>query len=175
MSPLLAQSGLCRRPKRCPLLGVKRTSMDANPMSAFDPKRTLTALDFHQLNPLQTSTGLRHSMPTVRIGRHVAQLDFQRVSDCSGIRSELVCGKRRPTVWHYANGRGANSCSCYRGGAGILARTVDSHFESLSETAAFKLSPVCQRSSECLLLRNKPTSGRTCIWSRFEMSRSGGF
>jgi hypothetical protein len=68
------------------------------------------------------------------------QLDFRRVSDCGGIRGKLVCGKRRPAVWHYANGRGANSCSCYRGGTGILARTVESHFESPSETAAFKLS-----------------------------------
>ena len=38
--PLLAQSGHCHRAERCPLSGVKRTSMSGNPMSAFDPKRT---------------------------------------------------------------------------------------------------------------------------------------
>jgi hypothetical protein len=38
---LLALSGHYRSAKRCPLLGVKRTSAGANPMSAFDPKRTL--------------------------------------------------------------------------------------------------------------------------------------
>ena len=64
--------------------------------------------------------------------RDHAQFDFQRVSDCGGIRSELVCGKGRPAVWRYANGRGANSCGFYRGGTGILARTVESHFEPRS-------------------------------------------
>jgi hypothetical protein len=61
-----------------------------------------------------------------------AQFDFQSVSDRGGIRSELVCGKRRAAFWRYANGRGANSCVCYRRGSGILARTVESHFESHS-------------------------------------------
>ena len=36
--------------------------------------------------------------------RDHAHFDFQRVSDCGGIRSELVCGKGRPAVWRYANG-----------------------------------------------------------------------
>jgi hypothetical protein len=51
---------------------------------------------------------------------------------CGGIRGELVCDKRRPPVWRYANGRGANSCRCYRGGIGILAGTVESRFEPRS-------------------------------------------
>jgi len=37
---LLALSGHPSRAQQCPLLGVKRTSTSANPMSAFDPKRT---------------------------------------------------------------------------------------------------------------------------------------
>jgi hypothetical protein len=37
----LAQSGHPDTWNQCPLLGVKRTSTGANPMSAFDPKRTL--------------------------------------------------------------------------------------------------------------------------------------
>jgi hypothetical protein len=37
-----AQSGHSAVAVQCPLLGVKRTSMGGNPMSAFDPKRTLT-------------------------------------------------------------------------------------------------------------------------------------
>jgi hypothetical protein len=41
--PLLAQSGHADCAAECPLLGVKRTSTGANPMSAFDPKRTLNA------------------------------------------------------------------------------------------------------------------------------------
>jgi hypothetical protein len=41
--PLVAQSGHGDRAQPCPLLGVKRTSAAANPMSAFDPKRTLAA------------------------------------------------------------------------------------------------------------------------------------
>jgi hypothetical protein len=41
MSPLVAQSGHADCAAECPLLGVKRTSTGANPMSAFDPKRTL--------------------------------------------------------------------------------------------------------------------------------------
>jgi hypothetical protein len=36
-----AQSGHAGRARRCPLLGVKRTSEWLNAMSAFDPKRTL--------------------------------------------------------------------------------------------------------------------------------------
>ena len=39
--PLLAQRGHANDPQRCPLLGVKRTSVATSPMSAFDPKRTL--------------------------------------------------------------------------------------------------------------------------------------
>jgi hypothetical protein len=39
-----AQSGHRHRAERCPLLGVKRTSAAANPMSAFDPKRTSASL-----------------------------------------------------------------------------------------------------------------------------------
>jgi hypothetical protein len=41
--PLMAQSGHRDHAEPCPLLGVKRTSTDDNPMSAFDPKRTLNA------------------------------------------------------------------------------------------------------------------------------------
>src|SRR5262249_16911426 len=70
---------------------------------------------------------------------HVAQFDRPRVSDCGRIRSELVCGKRRAAVWHYANGRSANSYSSYRDGIGILARTVESHFEPRSYAAALEL------------------------------------
>jgi hypothetical protein len=40
--PHMAQSGLCHRAERCPLLGVKRTSPFQSVMSAFDPKRTST-------------------------------------------------------------------------------------------------------------------------------------
>jgi hypothetical protein len=45
----MAQSGHPSIDRQCPLLGVKRTSASAKPMSAFDPKRTsvktpLTAL-----------------------------------------------------------------------------------------------------------------------------------
>jgi hypothetical protein len=40
---LLAQSGHSKVAIGCPLSGVKRTSAAANPMSAFDPKRTLNA------------------------------------------------------------------------------------------------------------------------------------
>jgi hypothetical protein len=36
---LLAQSGHGDHAQRCPLLGVKRTSTGARPMSAFDPFR----------------------------------------------------------------------------------------------------------------------------------------
>ena len=36
----MAQSGRGDRPQRCPLLGVKRTSLGHASMSAFDPKRT---------------------------------------------------------------------------------------------------------------------------------------
>ena len=100
-------------------------------MSAFDPKRTLTASDFHPTDPLQTPTGLRHSTSIIRDRRH-AQFDFQRVSDRGRIRGELVCGKRRRAVWRYANGRGANSCSSYRGDIGVLARTAESHFDPRS-------------------------------------------
>jgi hypothetical protein len=39
-SPLLAQSGHLSLSSRCPLLGVKRTSVESGAMSAFDPKRT---------------------------------------------------------------------------------------------------------------------------------------
>src|SRR6516165_342165 len=39
--PLLAQSRHPASEFRCPLLGVKRTSVATSPMSAFDPKRTL--------------------------------------------------------------------------------------------------------------------------------------
>ena len=42
---LLAQSRHGDRVQRCPLLGVKRTSRDADPMSAFDPKWTSAAQD----------------------------------------------------------------------------------------------------------------------------------
>jgi hypothetical protein len=38
----LALGGHSDALSRCPLLGVKRTSMSGNPMSAFDPKRTST-------------------------------------------------------------------------------------------------------------------------------------
>src|SRR5689334_19178914 len=38
---LLAQSGHHNCAAECPLSGVKRTSTGGNPMSAFDPKRTL--------------------------------------------------------------------------------------------------------------------------------------
>src|SRR5215475_1838736 len=41
MSPLLAQSRHFATEFRCPLLGVKRTSVVPSPMSASDPKRTL--------------------------------------------------------------------------------------------------------------------------------------
>jgi hypothetical protein len=41
---LLAQSGHCHRAERCPLLGVKRTSVEGASMSAFDPKRTFGLL-----------------------------------------------------------------------------------------------------------------------------------
>jgi hypothetical protein len=37
----MAQSGHPTVARQCPLLGVKRTSAAANPMSAFDPKRIL--------------------------------------------------------------------------------------------------------------------------------------
>src|SRR5262249_783989 len=40
MSPLLAQSRHRRVEFRCPLLGVKRTSLRHAEMSAYDPKRT---------------------------------------------------------------------------------------------------------------------------------------
>ena len=43
--PLLAQSGHSTTEFQCPLLGVKRTSEECAAMSAFDPKRTLTAQD----------------------------------------------------------------------------------------------------------------------------------
>jgi hypothetical protein len=42
MSLILAQSGHSIVGRQCPLLGVKRTSTGGDPMSAFDPKRTLT-------------------------------------------------------------------------------------------------------------------------------------
>jgi hypothetical protein len=42
--PLLAQSGYPSVVRRCPLLGVKRTSGESAPMSAFDPKRTFAGL-----------------------------------------------------------------------------------------------------------------------------------
>jgi hypothetical protein len=41
MSLPLAQSGHQTVARRCPLLGVKRTSRLIGAMSAFDPKRTL--------------------------------------------------------------------------------------------------------------------------------------
>ncbi len=41
--PLLALSGHSSGPPKCPLVGVKRTSLTHAPMSAFDPKRTLRA------------------------------------------------------------------------------------------------------------------------------------
>jgi hypothetical protein len=84
--------------------------------------------DFHRLKPFKPLPACGILGRYLRIGRH-AQSDFQRISDCGGIRGELVCGKRRPAVWRCANGRSANSCGCYRGGTGILARTVESHFE----------------------------------------------
>jgi hypothetical protein len=51
----MAQSGHPNSLNRCPLLGVKRTSTGTNPMSAFDPKRTLsksfagTPIEFDQI------------------------------------------------------------------------------------------------------------------------------
>jgi hypothetical protein len=39
----MALSGHSRRRERCPLSGVKRTLRGPNPMSAFDPKRTLAS------------------------------------------------------------------------------------------------------------------------------------
>src|SRR5262245_57458917 len=41
--PLLAQSGHSKLHRTCPLSGVKRTSVSALQMSAFDPKRTCAA------------------------------------------------------------------------------------------------------------------------------------
>jgi hypothetical protein len=38
--PPTDNSAAVRLNAQCPLLGVKRTSTGANPMSAFDPKRT---------------------------------------------------------------------------------------------------------------------------------------
>jgi hypothetical protein len=113
-SPKIRRGGSRQTSPSCPncYASVRRASSDVRYWGkggrySDDPKRTLTASDFNRLNPLQTSTGLRHSMPTVRIGRHVAQLDFQRVSDCGGIRSELVCGKRRPHQWSPCNAKHA--------------------------------------------------------------------
>jgi hypothetical protein len=40
-STCLALSGHPNALSQCPLLGVKQTSAATNPMSAFDPKRTL--------------------------------------------------------------------------------------------------------------------------------------
>ena len=42
------------------------------------------------------------------------------------------------------NGRSANSYSSYRGGIGILARTVESHFEPRSYAAALELGTYYQ-------------------------------
>jgi hypothetical protein len=42
----VAQSGHLDRAEPCPLLGVKRTSTAANPMSAFDPKQTSANVNF---------------------------------------------------------------------------------------------------------------------------------
>ena len=49
-----------------------------------------------------------------------------------GFVASWFAAKDAPAVWRYANGRGANSCSSYRGDIGVLARTVESHFDPRS-------------------------------------------
>src|ERR1700745_236009 len=72
----LAQSRHCHRAERCPLLGVKRTSTDADPTSAFDPKRTSvepnlpvtleTATPCAATKSLQRLEGTHHSRNKLR-------------------------------------------------------------------------------------------------------------
>jgi len=126
--PLLAQSGHPDALNQCPLLGVKRTSSGLDPMSAYDPKRTLSALwrgNYFAARLFSRGTGDSGTgcgdhigQATVTAAHHCAR---RRLCDCTRepdreFRRRAGCGRsHQSTGWRYLPRQ-------WRGAAGTRSR-----------------------------------------------------
>ena len=107
----MAQSGHCELHCTCPLLGVKRTSLFALRMSAFDPKRTsiphrkMSAYDqsehrvFRVNGPFRGVHSLRSEIPALISGGHSAIHKKVAASDEPTVRAHEQRGNGSRLDW----------------------------------------------------------------------------